>query len=75
MSRAVDDHPVIKPRYRAASRLSKCRGNDPVQETRNGADKHSPAEGHCPPLMPEIRFADRARMIKEESINHVTDLE
>jgi hypothetical protein len=25
--------------------------------------------------MPEIRFADRARMIKEEPIEHVTDLE
>ena len=75
MDRAVDNHPVIKPRYRAASRLGECRGNNPVQETRDGADEHSRAEGHCLPLMPEIRFAHRARMIKEEPIEHVTHLE
>jgi len=46
-----------------------------MQETRDGADKHSRPEGHCLPLMPEIRFAHRARMIKEEPIEHVADLE
>ena len=74
MDRAVDDHSVIKARYRAASGLGECRGNNPVQETRDGADEHSRAEGHCLPLMTEIRFAHRARMIKEEPIEHVTDL-
>jgi hypothetical protein len=74
MVRAVDDHPIIKPRYRAASRLGKCRGNDPMQETRDSADQHSRTEGHCLPLMPEIRFAHRARVVKEEPIEHCPDL-
>jgi hypothetical protein len=74
MDRAVDDHPVMKPRYCAACRLGKCRGNDPMQETRDGADQHSRAEGHCLPLMAEIRFADRARVVQEEPIEHCADL-
>jgi hypothetical protein len=45
-----------------------------MEETRDGADEHSRAEGHCLPLMPEIRLAYRARMIKEEPMEHVTDL-
>lgn len=46
-----------------------------MQETRDGTDEHSRTEGHCLPLMPEIRFAHRAGVIKEEPIEHVTDLE
>ena len=72
--RPIDDHPVIEPRYRAAPCLAKCRRDDPMQETRDGADEHPRAEGHCLPLMAEIRFAHRARMVQEEPIEHCADL-
>jgi hypothetical protein len=45
-----------------------------MQETRDGTDQHSPAEGHCLPLMPKIRLANRARVVKEEPIEHCADL-
>ena len=45
-----------------------------MQEARDGADKHSRAEGHCPSLMSEIRFANRTGVVKEESIEHFADL-
>jgi hypothetical protein len=64
----------MKRRNRATPRLGKYCWNDPVQETRDGADKHSRAEGHRLALMPEIRFADRARVVKEEPIEHCADL-
>lgn len=74
MGGSVDDHPVIKLRYRPAPRLGKCRWHNPMQETRDGTDKHSRAEGHCLPLMPEIRLAHRARVIQEEPIEHCVNL-
>jgi hypothetical protein len=57
MGGPVDNHPVIEPRYRAAPRLGKCRGDYSMEETRDCADEQSRPEGHRLPLMPEIRFA------------------
>ena len=74
VGRPIDDHPVIEPRYRAAPCLGKCRRDNPMQETRDGADEQPRAEGHCLPLMAEIRFAHRARMVQEEPIEHCADL-
>jgi hypothetical protein len=67
----VDDHPVMKPRYRAAPRVCKCCGHDPMQETRHGPDKQSGREGHCLPLMLEIRLAHGVRVVEEEPIEHL----
>lgn len=45
-----------------------------MYEACEGASEHLRSEHHRPPLMPEIRLADRARMVKEESGKHITDL-
>jgi len=57
-SRAINNHPVIKPGYRATTRLDEGRGEDCMQETRDSAYEHSRPERHRVPLMLEIRFAD-----------------
>jgi len=58
--RAVDNHPVIKARYRTTSRLAEKPRDHPVYEACEGASEHLRSEHHRPPLMPEIRLADRA---------------
>jgi hypothetical protein len=56
--------------YRAAPRLGERRRNDSMQKTGESAQEHPRPERHGVPLVLEIRFPYRARVIQEESIEH-----
>jgi hypothetical protein len=56
--------------YHTAPRLGERRGNNSMQKARESAQEHSRPERHGVPLVLEIRFPYRARVIQEESIEH-----